>query len=203
MGSKQHPEVAVDGVVLAAGRSSRMGSAKPLLEADERSFVERAVDALRQGGCRNVLVVIRPGADQVGTAASEAGARVVVNPDDSSEQIDSLRLGLRNLEPGARGALVLPVDHPLVRAGTARALIDRFADGAGDIVRPVHDGRPGHPTLFASTLFDALFDSSLEHGAESVVESHAAARVDVEVDDPGVLADIDSPADYDRHIGDT
>lgn len=195
------PTPAVDGVVLAAGASRRMGSPKALLDSDGASFVERAVRLLRDGGCRAIVVVIRPGADRVGTAASGAGARVVVNPDESAEQIDSLRLALRNLDPGASAALVLPVDHPLVRPATVRALIDAHGRDEGDIVRPVHDGQPGHPTLFAAAVFDALYDSELERGAESVVESLASRRADLDVDDPGVVADIDTPEDYRARLG--
>ena len=202
MPAKQHPEAVVDGVVLAAGRSRRMGRPKPLLGADDRSFMERVVKTLREAGCRQVVAVIRPGADAVGTAASEAGARVLVNPDEKAEQIDSLRLALRSLDPGADAALLLPVDHPLVRPATARALIDAFAERGAAIVRALHDGRPGHPTLFAADTFDALFETDLPRGAESVVEARSADRLDVEVDDPGVLADIDTPEDYRRHVED-
>jgi len=191
----------VDGIVLAAGAARRMGRPKGTLELDGLSFVERAVETLRGGGCRQVLVVVRPDGEATGRAASAAGARVVVNPDAGAEQIDSLRLALRNLDDGVRAAMVLPVDHPLVRPATVAALLAAWSDGEPALVRPLRDGRPGHPTIFSRPLFSELLDATLPRGAETVVSAHAADARDIEVDDPGVLADIDSPEDLERHGG--
>ena len=198
--AKQAP-AALDGIVLAAGRSSRMGTPKPALEAGGATFVARAIDALRDGGCRDVLVVIGPDDGTTGTAASQAGASVVVNTARDSEQIDSLRLGLRNLNPGALGAVVLPVDHPLVSAATVRAVVDAWERTRAPIVRPSHRGTPGHPTVFTVTVFDELLHDELPDGARTVVAAHEHDLVDVPVDDEGVVTDIDTPDDYRRALG--
>lgn len=196
-----HSSVAVDGIVLAAGRSRRMGTDKSLLGVEDTTFAERTVDALREGGCRDVLVVIGADGGAAGTAASSAGARIVMNTSEDSEQIDSLRLALRSLNPGAEAAMVLPVDHPLVETDTIRALIDAFAERRPPIARASHAGSPGHPTLFSAALFEELLSGDLPEGARSLIGSHAADVLDVPVADPGVVADIDTPDDYRRHLG--
>jgi CTP:molybdopterin cytidylyltransferase MocA len=197
----ERPRVAVDGVVLAAGRSRRMGRSKPLLGVDDTTFVASVVRALRDGGCRGVVVVIGADAGVVGTAASEAGARVVINTAPDSEQIDSLRLCLRNLDPGAEAVAVLPVDHPLVATETIAVVIDAFAAARPPIARASFGGVPGHPTLFSAALFEELLEGDLPDGARSVIARHAAEVLDVTVDDAGVTADIDTPDDYRRHVG--
>ncbi len=201
----QRAEVA--GLVLAAGQSSRMGEPKPLLEIDGRTFLQAAVEALWKGGCNSVTAVVA--SPDAAFTARAAGAAIAQGRPDS-EQIDSLRNGLEELGDASEAVLVLPVDHPRVQADTVAALIDAWraelgaADTAGadavggavPIVRPVHDGRPGHPTLFPRRLWPALQEPGLPDGARSVVESERV--VDVPVDDPGILIDIDTPEDLER-----
>lgn len=188
-----------------------MGRPKPLLPVGGRSFLEACLSVLRQGGCGVVVVVLPGEGDGVTEAdarARAAGAIVVRNETERSEQVDSLRLGLDALEgervrsePLVEGALVLPVDHPLVNADTVRAVMAQRTTRPEAIVRPVHDGRPGHPTLFPRSLWPALRDPDLPRGARSLVESPGTRTVDVEVDDPGVVADIDTPEAYRRYVG--
>ncbi len=96
---------------------------------------------------------------------------------------------------------MLPVDAPAVRPGTVRALIEAFQAAPGaHVVRPVHDGKPGHPTLFARAVFEQLLQPGLTHGAETIVTRHSASRLDVPVDDPGIAGNVNTPADYERLV---
>lgn len=183
----------VAGLVLAAGRSRRMGAPKPLLEIDGRTFMEAAVAALRDGGCDRVTAVVAtPGSE---AAARSAGADVAPGRPDG-EQIDSLRAGLDTLPTDVAAAAVLPVDHPRVRPTTVRALLTAWRADPDAVVRPALDGRPGHPTVFPRRLWEELRAPDLARGARTVVE--AARVVDVPVDDPGILLDIDTPEAYRR-----
>lgn len=191
----------VVGIVLAAGRSERMGRTKALLDAGGRTFLRAAVDALRGGGCDPVVVVARADAGDVAREAELAGAVVVRNEREDAEQIDSLRLGLAAAGAAATAALVLPVDHPLVTAGTVTRLLAAHADAPAAVVRPTRDGQPGHPTLFPRGTWRALAEEPLPRGARTVVEAAGTRRVDVPVSDAGVLVDIDTPEVYRRHLG--
>lgn len=184
----------VAGLVLAAGRSSRMGEPKALLDLNGRTFIETAIAALRDGGCDPVLAVV-VASDPAARIAAAAGA-VVVEGEPRGEQIDSLRRGLDAVEDAAAVA-VLPVDHPRVRAATVAVLLDAWRADPESLVRPVHDGAAGHPTIFPRRVWPSLRDPDLPEGARSVVGTER--KTDVPVDDRGVLIDIDTPEAYRRH----
>jgi len=186
----------VAGVVPAAGSSTRMGAPKALLDAGGRSFVSAVVGALVGGGCDPVVVVTAPGQVEVGRRAEGAGARVLVNPEPGEGPITSLRMALSALGPGVDGVAILPVDHPAVRPETVAALLDALAAGGAPLVIPTVEGRRGHPAVFHRRLFAELLDPRLQGGARAVVHRHLEEATLVEVDDPGVLADIDTPDAY-------
>jgi molybdenum cofactor cytidylyltransferase len=187
------------GIVLAAGRSVRMGRPKALLRHGEQSFLRSAVETLQGGGCAEVVVVLA--SHDAEMEARSAGARAIWNEDLSAEPLDSLRCGLEAAPEDVVAAVVLPVDHPLVRATTVAALIDAHGQRPEAVVRPVHEGRPGHPTLFPRSVWPVLLEADHPAGARSVVEDPAIPTVDVTVGDPGVLADVNTPEAYRRHLG--
>jgi nicotine blue oxidoreductase len=172
----------IAGIVLAAGRSSRMGEPKALLRVGGRSFLEHAVTALAAGGCEPVLVVTAPHSDPVAASiaaqATALGARVAVNPGPGEEQVDSLRAGIRALDEDCEAALVLPVDVPGVDAGLARALIAAFRAGGAPLVQPCDGVRHGHPVLVARPLWAELLSGPLPEGMRSLSHAHAAERAE-------------------------
>jgi CTP:molybdopterin cytidylyltransferase MocA len=192
---------AIEGIVLAAGASRRMGEPKALLEVDGQPFLERAIRLLRQAGCRYVLAVVAPDDDWIVRIADTSGAAVVINDKADSEQIDSLRLGIANLPDDYDAVVVLPVDFPRVQQKTVDALFAEYARQPSAVLNPTYHGKPGHPVIFSSDVVAELLRPDLPHGARSVIEQHTAEARTLEVDDPGVLIDIDTPADFREHVG--
>jgi molybdenum cofactor cytidylyltransferase len=188
-------------IVLAAGASSRMGRPKALLEAGDRTFIRTILHALRDAGVPEAVVVVRDGQPLVIQEIEASGfGRALVNPRADEGQLSSLLIGLDAIDrPGVEAALVTLVDVPLIGAPAIRALLARAAISRGPILRAVHRGRHGHPVIFRRQLFDALRAADPLVGAKAVVR--AAAVEDVEVDDAGVVEDVDTPADYARLFG--
>lgn len=191
----------VPGIILAAGQSTRMGTSKALLSCGPSglTFVATLVRTLLEGGVDDVLVVGRPDDAPLGAEVDRTAARFVGNPRHEEGQLSSLIAGLNVADrPGVTAVLMTPVDAPLVAAATVRRLLDAFASSQAPIVRAVHQGRHGHPVLFSRAVFDALRHGDPAVGAKAVVRAHAGRLIDVEVDDPGVLGDIDTPEEYRR-----
>jgi molybdenum cofactor cytidylyltransferase len=191
---------AVAGVIMAAGRSARMGSPKALLDAGGVSFLARILNALREGGASPLLVVVADLAGPIAEEASDHGGEVVLNPDPSEGPISSLRAGLRALSPEVAAVLLCPVDHPLFGPSTARTLIQGFLEARPPLLVPVFQGRRGHPVLLGREVFPELLEGNLPEGARTVVRRYLQERLQVPVDDPGILVDIDTPDDYRSHF---
>jgi molybdenum cofactor cytidylyltransferase len=196
----------VPGIILAAGLSTRMGTPKALLLASSgRTFVRVLAYALLDGGVTDALIVRRPDDERLQHEVESLGPRVriVVNEHADTGQLSSVVAGLNAADrPGVRGVLVTPVDAPFVRSATIRALIETASAAHPPIVRPAYHGRHGHPVIFSRALFDELRRADPSVGAKAVVHAHMADIINLEVDDPGVLADVDTPEDYDRIIKD-
>jgi CTP:molybdopterin cytidylyltransferase MocA len=182
-----------------------MGAPKALLPISPGrqgpSFVRQIASVLLDGGTIDVLVVGRGEDDALRREVEALGAcvRFVVNAHAHEGQLSSLLAGLDAADrPGVHGILVTPVDVPFVRASTIRALVTAAESRRDGIVRPTHHGRHGHPVIFTRAVFDDLRRADRSAGARSVVHAHAHDLVNLEVDDPGVLHDIDSPEDYAR-----
>jgi molybdenum cofactor cytidylyltransferase len=189
----------IPGIVLAAGASSRMGRPKPLLSAGGRSFVRAVITTLKAGGVDRVVVVVRPAVPDVVAEVASAGADAVPNPDPDRGQLSSLLAGLDAVDrPGVDGVLVTLVDVPLVRATTVAALLARAAVSPAPILRVACRGAHGHPVIFTRPVFAALRAADPAAGARPVMRAFTVENV--EVDDPGILRDVDTPDDYDRLV---
>ena len=207
----------VPGVILAGGRSLRMGRPKALLPVDDRdTFVSRLVRTLRAAGVAEVVVVAAADgpvdAIRAALAAVQPAPRIVLNPDASRGQLSSLLTGLEAVDrpdrpdpdrPGIDALLTTLVDVPLVGAATVRALLAAYARSRAPIVRPVRqaDAAHGHPVIFDRALFDALRRADPAAGAKPVVRARAAEIHNVPVDDRGAFLDVDTPAAYRRVFG--
>ena len=191
----------IPSVILAAGRSERMRRPKALLPIGQAgdTFVAHLIATFRDADTDDVVVVIRPGDTPLRAAVERCAARVAQNPDADRGQLSSLIAGLDAVDrPGVRGILVMPVDIPLVRAQTITAVKAAFVRSSAPIVRAVHRGQHGHPVIFARRVFDELRRADPHTGARAVVHAHTHDLLNVEVDDPGILRDVDTPEDYER-----
>jgi molybdenum cofactor cytidylyltransferase len=195
----------IPAVVLAAGKSTRMGGrTKALLAIDDRdTFVSRIVRTFREAGVEEVVIVAGHEAGRL-IAAVEAGklaARVVLNDAFESGQLSSVLAGLRAVDqPGVEAFLLTLVDVPMVSAATVRAVVDRYRQTGAPIVRPVHGDCHGHPVLIDRRLFASLREADPAAGAKPIVRAHVSAAGDVDVDDPGAFADVDTPGEYQNLI---
>ena len=191
----------VPAIVLAAGASFRMGSPKALLRIGDETFVRRILGVLRDAGLPAAVVVARPGqAALAGQVAAAGFGRIIENPRADEGQLSSLIAGLDAIDqPDVEGALVTLVDVPCISTSAVSALLARMQTSPAPVIRAVHNGAHGHPVIFRRVLFDRLRHADPAVGAKAVLR--AVPVDDVEVHEPGITHDVDTPADYERLRG--
>ena len=188
----------LEGIILAAGESRRMGYPKPLLDIGGRTFIEHIAETMLAVVPRLVIVI---GAHRERVRAAiprDARIAIVENPDYSRGQLSSLKVGIGVIQPDSAGAIVHLGDHPMVRVETFRAIVDSYHRTGKPIVIARHDGRRGHPVIFDRALFAELLSAPEEEGARHVVNADPSRVAYVDLNDPGINLDLDTPSDLAR-----
>jgi molybdenum cofactor cytidylyltransferase len=185
----------IEGILLAAGESRRMGYPKPLLRVGEASFLALSAEAMLQVTAR-LIVVLGAHAERVRPAVPvDRRIAITYNPDYRRGQLSSLKAGLRDVLPQTRAVIVHLADHPLVNTATFRAIADEYERAPKPIIIARYQGRRGHPVLFDRTLFGELMGVPEYQGARVVVDADPARVSYVDVGDAGTVLDLDTPAD--------
>ena len=193
----------VSALVLAAGRSTRMGPVNKLLAPfGGRAMVRAVVDELAGSSVRPVVVVTGHEAERVEEALAGAGVRLVHNPEYREGLSGSIRAGLAALPKSAEAAVICLGDMPLVTSAHVDRLVAAFDPAEGrEICVPVFEGKRGNPVLFARRFFDEIAGVRGDVGARHLIGEYEEYVCEVAMGDRGVLVDVDSPQAL-REIGD-
>ena len=188
----------IAGIILAAGAGRRVGSPKALLQLEGETFFDRMVAAL-QPSCDLLIAVLGHHEEAVRKGVERADAvRFVRNPEPERGMLSSLQCGLRAL-PEETAAIFCPVDYPLVRPATVKALAEAFrARPDAPVVVPTCEGRRGHPVLVAGRAIRDLLALPPDASPRDAIRRFRPATIYVETGDAGILHDVDTPADYGR-----
>lgn len=174
-------------MVLAGGEGRRFGGPKAFARLpDRRTFLEACGEILVEAGARPVAATLPPG----DTADGIPGVRPMPLPETGLDMLSSLRWGLRHLisEPEWAAVIMLPVDHPLVSTKTVVML----AEVDAPVVIPTFGGKHGHPILLSRDVAEGIARKEINGVTVRDVLGSVGA-VDVEVDDPGVIANCNTP----------
>jgi len=175
-----------------------MGSCKQLLDLGGKSVLARCLETLLAGDVREIVVVVGVKGELVAAEAGRFPVRVVVNNDPAGDMASSVRAG-RGALSGAAGAVIVALcDYPLVLPATVVCLKESHAMEPDRIVIPSHGGQRGHPLLFPRTVLEELQGNLT---LRDLVRCNPGRLRCVEVDDPGILYDMDTPEDYQRLRG--
>lgn len=188
----------LEGILLAAGESRRMGFPKPLLRIGDETFIEHTTLAMLAVVSR-LVVVLGAHADRIRFAVPrDPRIAIVENPDYARGQLSSLKVGLRALSDDCIATMVHLADHPAVRPATFHALAAEYVKTRSPILITRCAGRRGHPVVFGRAVFAELMSAPEEQGARAVVNTDPARVSYLEVDDVGVVLDLDTPEDIAR-----
>lgn len=196
----------ISAVVLAAGDSSRMGRPKALLEWRGLPFIEHVCAALRKAGVADRVAVLGRDSQEILARWRPSGEKVAVNARPEHGQLSSLKAGLMEVSPAAEGFLVCLADQPTVSADTYAKIIAFWSERKDSLVIPrtfrASDARlkRGHPIILPASARALCFEAPLEKGLHWVTHHSSVQVADLEVKDPEIIRDFDTPEDYEALV---
>jgi molybdenum cofactor cytidylyltransferase len=191
----------ISGILLAAGESKRMeGAFKPLLKWGKRTVIGECIYQLRNSRLAEIFVVLGHRELEVRQSLAGSGVQYAINRNYRNGMLSSIKAGLEMLSPNEDAVLIALVDQPMIKSSLINRLILAFEEGDKGIVLPVYEGKHGHPIIMSTSYVDEIMqlDDDSEGGLRELINANRDDWLEVAVEIPGVLEDIDSPADYQR-----
>jgi molybdenum cofactor cytidylyltransferase len=185
----------VSAILLAAGSSKRMGQPKQLLPLGNKTVIRHCFDNLVAAGIKNVVVVICRGGSEILDSMKDLPVQIVFNENPESEMAESVRIGLRALTQSFSGVLIHLSDHPLVSAATLKSIVQCHLETPDKIIIPLYKGKKGHPSFFPKPVIDEVF---VGLNLRDIINKDSSRIRFLDVDDEGVILDMDTKEDYER-----
>jgi molybdenum cofactor cytidylyltransferase len=185
----------VAAILLAAGKSQRMGRCKQVLPLGDTTVIGRCLETLMVGGISKIVVVVSPEGHEVTETVRKYPVRIAVNNDPNGDMAASVRSGRDALPAETTGVIVALCDYPLVAPSTVEQLVGQHYKSPALIIIPTHAGRRGHPVLFPRTV---LADLTADLMLRDLIRRNSSGIYHVDVGDEGVLLDMDTPEDYEK-----
>ena len=183
-------------LILAAGSSRRMGSQKLLLPYGQSTIIETVVDNVLNSSIDQVMVVLGANQDEVRNSLEHKAVQFCYNREHEKGMLSSVICGIRALPPDALSVLIFLGDQPGISPAVTNSVIDAYTEELFGIVIPVHMHRRGHPLLVDMKYRKEIEQLDLEQGLRSLRHHFPQDVLEVEVDEPGILVDIDTREDY-------
>jgi molybdenum cofactor cytidylyltransferase len=188
-------------ITLAAGDSERMGKPKALLKIGPLVFLETIFNLLEEAKYDPQIAVLGNDFKEIFQSLQKKRKILFLrNQFPEKGQLYSLQCGLKHVPGDVPGCLVVLVDHPLVSLTTYLSIHEAAQNFPYKIIIPVFEGKRGHPVYFGKKYFNDLLTAPLLEGARHVVQKNENGVLELPVDDPGVLVDIDTPEEYNQYL---
>ena len=194
--------VMISAIVLAAGKSKRMGRPKQMLAWQGKTLLRHVLESLMKSDADEIILVLGHEAEAIRKGLTEFQIKIVINPDYKQGMASSLRQGLLAMNPTSEAFLVLLADQPGIGPEIMNRMIRDFqrADPKRGIVRPVYQGLRGHPVLIGVKYLQEALQLQGDVGARQILMNHPEDIIEIEVDQDVVLKDIDTPEEYQKYM---
>jgi molybdenum cofactor cytidylyltransferase len=185
----------VSAILLAAGRSERMGTFKPLLPFGETTVIRTCIQNLRGAGVEDIVVVLGHRADELRRTITDLHLRFAINVDSTSEMSASIACGLKELIPETQAALIALTDQPSVPPDVIRSIVKEWTV-EGRMIIPEFQGQGGHPVLVDLRFRQELLNLDSGRGLKSFFDVHKEQVFRLPVNSPFIARDMDTWDDY-------
>lgn len=183
----------------AAGASRRMGRPKLLLPINGRPMVAGVVEALRGGGVREIVLVTARDDEALQTWARQNGVTIAINPDPDRGMLSTIQEGIAALKNSKDEILLVsPADLPHLQSETVSNLLRKMIETGAPLAVPTFRGKRGHPLAIAPGLIPEIDTLDPNIGLKQLRDRHEAELLEIEVEDAGVVQDVDTPEEYER-----
>lgn len=191
----------ITAIVLAAGLSTRMGQPKQLLPFGVGVVIEHIVSVLKQSPVAECLVITGHAREAVEKRLTGSPVRAVFNTQYATgEMLSSIRVGLQSASANSQAALMVLGDQPALEQSVVDQIIAAYRSGQGSIIVPSYQMRRGHPLLIERRHWKEILDLGERQTLRDFFHRSSHLICHVEVNTPGVLRDMDTPADYQREL---
>lgn len=181
----------ISAVILAAGKSTRMGEQKMLLPWGNTTVLGNVIQTLRDAGVEDIVLVTN---SVIAKEVTRYEVRVTLN--DEGEMLESVQIGLQAQQPAAEATLICLGDHPQVEERDIRRVCEGFRQSQARVVVPSYQMRRGHPWLITKELWGEILSLRAPQSMRDFLNAHKDEIHYVECDSPSTLQDLDTPADY-------
>ncbi len=183
-------------IILAAGKSERMGRIKQVLPYGESNILQQVIDNANKFKGAEVILVLGHRAEEIACQITPGAAKIITNPDFEQGISSSLKCGITQISKDSKAVMVMFGDQPLIEAKTIELLWSKYSQTKYGIVYPVYKGMRGHPVIFDMRYKSELLELSGDVGARQIIGKHRDDALEVEVNSEEVIMDIDTIADY-------
>ena len=187
----------IGAVILAAGRSRRMGRPKLVLPWGDWTVIEQVVKTLKQAGIDDILLVTGGSREQIEQVLAGYQVSFAYNDKyETHEMLTSLQTGICASNTALRALLVVLGDQPAIQANVIESIVEKFYQQPAKLIIPSYQMRRGHPWLVDKSLWDELLTMPAENTLRDFLAAHYHDITYVAVDTPTILSDMDTPDDY-------
>jgi molybdenum cofactor cytidylyltransferase len=190
-GTHRNEAQPITGLLLAAGAGRRFGGSKLLAPLNGLPLLVHACRSL--ASCDRIVAVVRDGDEETHRLLQQDGVRMVINRSPDHGMGRSIAVGVA-ASGDSGGWCILPADMPFIQPRTTRVIVEALRNGAA-LAAPYHQGQRGHPVGFGRAFKEDLLQLHGELGARVIVEKNGERLLRLELDDPGILMDVDRPED--------
>ena len=183
-------------IILAAGSSTRMGSQKLLLPYNNSTMIENVIDNVLGSRIHKVMVVLGSDSDEITRTIGQRPVEICINHQPEKGMLSSVMCGFKAIPEEANVALVYLGDQPNIPPAITNMILEAYNEDLYGIVIPVHNHRRGHPLLVDLKYRRDIYKLDLEKGLRSLMHLFPEDVLEVEVNEPGILVDIDTRQDY-------